>query len=213
MSKELNIYQKLNNFRMAVEGLRKDKKGYGYKYADINQVIKVITQPLSDVGLIDVDTVEIDENGQAWLRTDLIDIDNPESKLSIKSPLLLKDPSNPQALGSALTYNRRYNRVTLLGLEQEDDDGNAAAGRTAPQQNYPKPKHQPQDVKKEFLAFIVNEGIDKNHLGDFTNWMRSMGYELTDDKVKEGLLKQDVKLKQMIRHYLDETQAVNAMGG
>jgi hypothetical protein len=35
-----------------------------------------------------------------------------------------------QQLGSAVTYARRYQLVSLLGLEAEDDDGNYASGKT-----------------------------------------------------------------------------------
>jgi hypothetical protein len=36
--------------------------------------------------------------------------------------------ANPQKIGSNLTYYRRYALVTMLGLEDEDDDGNVASG-------------------------------------------------------------------------------------
>lgn len=37
-----------------------------------------------------------------------------------------------QGLGSAITYMRRYDIVTALGLISEDDDGNAASPAVAP---------------------------------------------------------------------------------
>ena len=44
--------------------------------------------------------------------------------------LALPDISDPQKLGSCITYYRRYTLVGLLALEALDDDGNAAAGNT-----------------------------------------------------------------------------------
>jgi hypothetical protein len=35
----------------------------------------------------------------------------------------------PQAMGSALTYARRYALTAMVGIAQVDDDGNAASGR------------------------------------------------------------------------------------
>ena len=202
-----NIYQKLNNFRVKVEAIRKDKENpyHKSKYADINTILETITDKLSEVDLIDVDTTKIDENGQLWLETKLININNPEEFLKIETPLLMKDKNNPQALGSALTYARRYNRVTLLGLEQEDDDGNTAAGKG---QDYPEPEKQQVKTKKmtprqQFLEFIAKEGIDAKHLNDFTNWMITAGYDIKNDDVKISLLNQDIKLKKLIRAYLD----------
>lgn len=206
-----NIYQKLNNFRVKVEAIRKDKENpyHQSKYADINTILETITDKLSEIELIDVDTTYKDENGQLWLETKLININNPEEFLKIETPLLMRDKNNPQALGSALTYARRYNRVTLLGLEQEDDDGNTAAGKG---QNYPEPKKQ-QVKKKEltpaqqqFASFIKREGISSNLFEDFTNWMIAAGYDIKNDDVKISLLNQDIKFKKLIRAYLDALQ-------
>jgi len=55
---------------------------------------------------------------------------------SIISGIELPQNSDPQKLGSAITYYRRYTLVSLLGLQAEDDDGNSA-----------KPK--PQPIKAE----------------------------------------------------------------
>jgi hypothetical protein len=39
--------------------------------------------------------------------------------------------TDPQGIGSAVTYARRYSLMALLGIAAEDDDGEAAHGRTA----------------------------------------------------------------------------------
>jgi hypothetical protein len=39
----------------------------------------------------------------------------------------LKDATNPQAAGSALTYARRYALSAIMGICPVDDDGNAAS--------------------------------------------------------------------------------------
>jgi len=56
-------------------------------------------------------------------------------------PLVCKDPNDPQKLGSAVTYARRYALSAALGITADDDDGQAAAGHTpAPA---PKPQAKP----------------------------------------------------------------------
>jgi hypothetical protein len=40
---------------------------------------------------------------------------------------------DPQSYGSCLTYARRYAMAAITGVATEDDDGNAATGRTAGQ--------------------------------------------------------------------------------
>jgi len=206
---KVNIYQKLNNFRVEVGVIRKDKENpyHKNKYADINTILEVITDKLSEAGLIDVDTTRIDENGQLWLETKLVNIDNPEEFLKIETPLLMKDKNNPQALGSALTYARRYNRVTLLGLEQEDDDGNTATGIN----NYPQPKQiNKETIKTKFLQALITAGLNQKYLGDFTKWMQALNYDLKDDNTKINNI---AELKKLVKDYLEERQAVEAMGG
>ena len=212
MSQKLNIYQKLNNFRVAVGAIRKDKTNpyHKSKYADINAVLAVITEPLSQAGLVDVDTTRIDENGNMYLITRIVNIDNPNEFIEIETPLLLKDKNNPQALGSALTYGRRYNRVTLLGLEQEDDDGNNAAGL---RHNSTQKKEDEENIRSNFLKLLISENVPKNKWGDFAEWMKAIGYDISKTETKKELLKQHIKFKKMIREYLDELQAVESMGG
>jgi hypothetical protein len=41
----------------------------------------------------------------------------------------MKDLNNPQQQGSAITYSRRYALASIFNLNQEDDDGNAAASQ------------------------------------------------------------------------------------
>ena len=212
MSQKLNIYQKLNNFRVAVGAIRKDKTNpyHKSKYADINAVLAVITEPLSQAGLVDIDTTRIDENGNMYLITRIVNIDDPNEFIEIETPLLLKDKNNPQALGSALTYGRRYNRVTLLGLEQEDDDGNNAAGL---RHNSTQKKEDEENIRSNFLKLLISENVPKNKWGDFAEWMKAVGYDISKTETKKELLKQHIKFKKMIREYLDELQAVESMGG
>ncbi len=69
--------------------------------------------------------------GGPVLRTVLVHLDTGE-RIESDCPLLYDTASrvNPmQALGSAVTYARRYSLETLLGLMREDDDGEGAYPR------------------------------------------------------------------------------------
>ena len=201
MSKELNIYQKLNNFKSLVGAIRKDKNNpfHKSKYADINSVIEVIAQPLSESGLIDVDTTKKDETGQLYLVTKIVNIDNPSEFLEIETPLLLKDKNNPQALGSSITYNRRYNRVTLLGLEQEDDDANKASEYNQNQRQYQKPA---PSTKEKFIAMLLGNGLKKEDFAEFTGFMKGhKGIDLTNESEKMKLIANIPLLKEFIKEF------------
>lgn len=60
--------------------------------------------------------------------------------------------SDPQALGSAITYARRYQLAAVVGVAPEDDDGNAASGtgeRPTPKaEAKPEPKPEPKPEAK-----------------------------------------------------------------
>lgn len=64
--------------------------------------------------------------------------------------------SDPQALGSAITYARRYQLAAVVGVAPEDDDGNAASGtgeRPTPKaEAKPEPKPEPKPEAKPKLA-------------------------------------------------------------
>jgi len=65
-------------------------------------------------------------------------------------PLVCKDPNDPQKLGSAVTYARRYALSAALGITADDDDGQAAAGHTpAPA---PKPAAKVQQSISDLFA-------------------------------------------------------------
>src|SRR5262249_26840935 len=96
-------------------------------------------------------------------------------------------PENPQALGSLLTYLRRYAITALLGIAtEEDDDGKAAK----PKSSSSKAKRPQQDdqltigaqVQQEFATLRALE----SELGvpgrDWTGWTRNR-LGLVDDEI------------------------------
>ena len=98
---------------------------YKNKYADLASVWEACRKPLSDNGLSIAQGFEI-INGKRYLETILLH----SSGQSIRSylDLTLKEETM-QALGSAITYARRYSLSAIVGIVPDDeDDGNAASG-------------------------------------------------------------------------------------
>jgi hypothetical protein len=56
-------------------------------------------------------------------------------KIEGKIEIVAKDAGDPQKLGAGLTYMRRYMLTCMLGLEEDDDDGNKASGKTVEVKN------------------------------------------------------------------------------
>jgi hypothetical protein len=115
----------------AIEGAIKDRKNdhFKSKYADLSAVWEACKPALQANGLavlqlpckappghIGLVTVVLHESGQSISETFFMP---------------LRDASNPQAAGSALTYARRYALSAALGVCPEDDDGNGAAKAAA----------------------------------------------------------------------------------
>lgn len=91
-------------------------------YATINEVLAKIKKPLNDMGILIMQLPEKD-----GLKTILRDTED-QSEIYCFMPYV--EVTSAQKLGSNNTYNRRYSLVTMLGLEDEDDDGNVASGKT-----------------------------------------------------------------------------------
>lgn len=97
------------------------------RYATLESVLDAVTGPLLDAGVLVTQTPVPMEHGWA-LKTTLAHVGGGE--LCGLVPLDCGDAKglNPmQALGSAISYARRYGLLTLLCLTAEDDDG-ATAG-------------------------------------------------------------------------------------
>jgi len=94
------------------------------KYADLASVWDAIREPLTSEGLSVVQVPCEAPVGHIGIRTILLH--KSGQSIEDKFFMALKDPSNPQVIGSALTYGKRYSLLGLAGLGPEDDDGNAA---------------------------------------------------------------------------------------
>ena len=131
----------LNNFQKAVEGAKKssDNPYYSSKYADLAEIWKTIREPLTANGL---SVTQLPD--EAF--TDRIDDKNIVMKVAVETVLLHESGEwissrtvlpivkrDPQAVGSAITYARRYGLSAILGIHQEDDDANThSAKHTTP---------------------------------------------------------------------------------
>lgn len=124
MAKETNINQKLFNLQQEIGTISKDAKNpfYKSKYFDINSLIKQLQPLLKNHRLLLLQPIEED-----MVVSKLICIDGTGGVISA---LKLPEINDPQKLGSAITYYRRYTLGSLLGLQAEDDDGNAASAKT-----------------------------------------------------------------------------------
>src|SRR5574343_580956 len=96
------------------------------RYADLAAIIDGTREALSKNALAFVQTVHI--NGGVGVETLLMH----ESGEWMKGSITLKPKADdPQSIGSASTYGRRYSLAAILGVAaDDDDDGNSASAAT-----------------------------------------------------------------------------------
>lgn len=115
------IYKKIAAAKKEIGAISKDTTNdfFKAKYYDINKLIEIVEPELEKQGLLLLQPIF---DGKVITR--IIDIKTGEE---LKSEMELPKQDNPQKIGSAITYYRRYTLASLLALQAEDDDGNNAA--------------------------------------------------------------------------------------
>jgi hypothetical protein len=143
-----HIAKALSAFQRDVNTVGFDKKNPHFRssYASLASIIETIKKPLADNGLTVSQTIHGD-NEFMFLDTILLHISG--QKIVSQMPLLLIK-RDMQALGSALTYARRYSLSAILCIAaDEDDDGNESV--TAPKTQPAKPKEQKQVSIEDYV--------------------------------------------------------------
>lgn len=97
---------------------KEGKAGYTYTYADLGDVLAAVRPVLARYGLALTQRTKRIDNGKTLLLTELRHVGGG---LLDSECELGQSPGNPQAFGGALTYLRRYEAVTLLGIAAEED--------------------------------------------------------------------------------------------
>jgi hypothetical protein len=115
------IYSRLLEVQKEVGAIAKDSENpfFKNKYFDINGLIQHVNPILTKHGLLLLQPIL--EGKQCSI------IVEAETGEKVVSELTLPTLTDPQKLGSAITYYRRYTLGSLLGLQAEDDDGNVAS--------------------------------------------------------------------------------------
>ena len=128
------IFSALLAFQMKAIVVKETATNPAFKssYATLEDVIEAVKEA-SEFGLCFMQRVEMmtkaDGNVLPVVRTIVIHAPSGEVDKESIVPIYLSESNrgNPmQALGSGITYAKRYGLQTAFGLPSEDDDGNAA---------------------------------------------------------------------------------------
>lgn len=122
------LAEALSKAQRAIHGATKDSKNphFNSKYADLASIVEACREPLSlnglayiqsssaDANLVRMTTMLLHSSGE-WIESDPLQVQARDAA--------------PQAIGSCLTYLRRYQLAAMVGIAPEDDDAEAAEGR------------------------------------------------------------------------------------
>lgn len=129
-----SVALKLLEVQRELGAVKKGKQNpfFSSNYADINQYISVLKPILNKVGLVLLQPLTMSDGSGATsigLNTIVVDSETGE-EINYKTDIYLKD-TDPQKVGSAITYYRRYALQSFFFVESEDDDANKASGKVA----------------------------------------------------------------------------------
>jgi hypothetical protein len=195
MENKISIYAKLLKVQEELSPIMKDKDNpfFKSKYADINSFIEAIKPVLNTNKLILLQPLT-DLNGTIAIKTILADAETGET-LEDTIPIITRE-QDPQKIGSAITYYRRYALQSLLLIQAEDDDGNAT--KPAPVKTVAKPvtKADPRTAQiKELLQDLGHNPKTVKEASDVVFNLTTVQYKVEnyDDIISELTERRDAK--------------------
>jgi hypothetical protein len=132
----IELSKGLAKFHSLVGKIAKDAQNPFFKsnYASLSHILEEINDPLRDAGLV----ITQFPNGSG-LTTILIHAETGQY-LQATYEMPVAKQNDPQALGSAISYARRYAVSSILSLQIDDDDANKASGNKKPDANKKAPE-------------------------------------------------------------------------
>ena len=162
---QASLYRKVWDAKREIGKVYKNAQSHHSRYADLNAILDTVEPVLFSFGLIIMQPIRDNK-----VITQLIDIDSGDM---VESSIELPAINNPQQMGSAISYFRRYTLSSLLSISTTDDDDAVSASKAAPS----KPKATDDLVKK--FAQSLADGTAKWTVEKFTST-----YELTEEQLK-----------------------------
>lgn len=157
------LYKALAAFQAEVPTIKKNATGYGYKFADLEEINNVIKPLLTKHGLGYIQPLQ----GTA-VQTVVFHVESGESIESltdVPQGVQLKGQNEFQVAGSAITYFRRYSLASFFGLvTDEDADGAGEQVKNTPTAAPKAPQATPSpkgDTAISRAKKVINEELER----------------------------------------------------
>ena len=144
---------------------------YSYKYSTLDDIWEVARAPLSKNGL-SVIQIPTNDESKLYLETILIHSSGQWISGTMILPIVAVRMSELQAMGSAITYARRYALGAMVGVTTGDDDDGQVAGDGESSEESQMDHHQLLIGLNKFppiRGFFTNSGEIASALGR-TEW-------------------------------------------
>jgi hypothetical protein len=192
----------------SIQAAKKDKQAHNYKYADLAECWTAAREALTENGLA-VSQWPLTAGKRVTITTLLLHSSGQWIKGSFAMDA--KD-SYPQAVGSCITYGRRYGFCAAIGIAPEDDDGKAAMpdpdARRAPiQAPRQMPRHEPEVKQPRFF-----NKKDPEECARLRNWLAGEEAAELYDKMVVAMNGKEVRLE-VLKNTLTEIQVKDESGG
>jgi hypothetical protein len=201
-SNEINELAKaMSKLQSEIRDAEKDVQGYGYKYADLGQVLGLIRPLLEKNGLsfnqhvgnaqdtAIIETMVMHESGQ-WMSSEICMPVTIEAKRSAA-----------QCVGIAITYGRRYALTAIFGITQVAEDQDGHAEKPVHQTRAYIPKETPKPAESAFITKDQEFELSKMMFeakADSKAFNKSYGVEtfsqLTQEQYKDAVKKLNIKM-------------------
>lgn len=152
-----------------IKDAHKDKKGYGYNYADLSQVLEITRPLLTKHGLavtqlcghsdnkVTVETVLMHTSDQ-WVSSTI--------EMSVEP---MKGMTKAQAVGCIITYARRYALAAIVGITQTDTDAHAENAEVVSRNAYHvKQGEKINDTQLNYIKELVDN--ESNRIAKIIKW-------------------------------------------
>jgi hypothetical protein len=166
------------------------------KYASLPDIWEVVSGPLHENGLLVIQGVGNQDDAGLTVETSVIHAASGQLLTTgVRVPVIAE---NAQAIGSAISYGRRYGLMTLLAVvsDDSDDDGNLATASAPPARERPAAGDKLYKGVAEMvqIPFGDQKGtklgtLSDEHLEKLAGWCKAKGKFPDIQQAAEDVLK------------------------
>ena len=164
MESKIELYKALAGFQQECPVIHQGTKGYGYTYSSLTEILSIINPILKKYNLGFTQLIQNDTIQTIVFETTTAQ--SIESNISIPSDVKLKGMNEFQVLGSAISYLKRYQLSSILGIVTDKDTDGAGEQPQLSKPTAPAPAKLTMDFSSKSFINCKNAFIDTPKEGE-----------------------------------------------